>query len=107
VEQHILSIASQGREAAAAKAPPGVDVAAIGRVVANAFTAGFHSGLWISGILLLVGSPVAFLTIRHEAHHVTHEERTGADLDAAREAGPAARETGPAADLSLAAPRDE
>lgn len=84
VVQHILAIASQGREAAAAQAPAGVDMAAVGRVVADSFTAGFHTGLWISGIMLLAGAPLAFLTIRHEAHHVTHDD----DVRGAEATGP-------------------
>lgn len=107
VVQHLLTIASQGREAAAAQALPGVDLAVIGRVVANAFTAGFHSGLWISGVMLLVGSPVAFLTIRHEAHHVTHEERTEPGEEAAAGARLSGREATPAVNLSAAAPLEE
>jgi EmrB/QacA subfamily drug resistance transporter len=107
VVEHVLGIASQGREAAAVQASHGVDPTAIGPVVANAFTAGFHSGLWISGIMLLVGSPVAFLTIRHEAHHVTHEERTALGKDAAGGARLTGREAPAAANLTAATRLDE
>jgi EmrB/QacA subfamily drug resistance transporter len=111
--RHVLAIASQGREAAAAQAPPGVDLPAMGRLVADAFTAGFHSGLWISGLLLLVGSPVAFLTIRHEAHHVTHEparaegEALAGARSGAAEARPTAAEARPTAAVSTAAPLED
>ncbi len=105
--ERVMAIAAQGREAAAAQASHGVDLAAIGRLVADAFTAGFHSGLWISGIMLLLGSPVAFLTIRHEAHHVTDERRVAPGADAAGEARAAGAEAPAAPNLSTAAPVEE
>jgi EmrB/QacA subfamily drug resistance transporter len=79
VSSAIMTMAREGRGATPAKMPPGIDAAAIGHTVGNAFAAGFTSGLhlalWVSGIMLLVGAPIALMTIRGTApHHVAARE---------------------------------
>ena len=57
-----------------------------------AFTSGIHVALWVSGIMLLVGAPIAFLTVRYTApHHVEARQRDAAEA----EAGAAAALAGP------------
>ena len=78
----------EGRDLASGKLPPGVDGAALQHVVKSAaaagFTSGMHAALWVSGIMLLAGAPIALVTIRGTApHHV-------AARDAARDAARAA-----------------
>ena len=67
VQQRILTIAAQGRQAMPKHVPAGIDVAAIGRAIGESFTSGLHVGLWVSGLLLLGGVPIALLTIRGTA----------------------------------------
>ena len=44
---------------------------AVARAIGTSFSSGIHVALWVSGIMLLVGSPIAFVTIRGTApHHV-------------------------------------
>ena len=77
VVQKIMAMAGQGRASASGQMPPGIDAAAIGHTVNVAFTAGIHLALWVSGIMLLVGAPVAFLTVRYTApHHVEARQRS-------------------------------
>jgi EmrB/QacA subfamily drug resistance transporter len=90
----IMTAVKEGRDLAPGKLPPGVDGAALGHVVKSAsaagFTSGMHIALWVSGIMLLVGAPIALATIRGTApHHVAARE-------AAAEKAPAgAREPDP------------
>jgi EmrB/QacA subfamily drug resistance transporter len=63
----VEAIAGQGGGAAAgasASAPPGIDVAAIKTAVGVSFTSAMHTALWISGILVLIGAPIALALIR-------------------------------------------
>jgi EmrB/QacA subfamily drug resistance transporter len=88
----ILAMAGQGRESASGQAIPGVDMAALGQTIAQSFTNGIHAAMWVSGILLLVGAPIAFLTVRYTApHHVEARMRAagagGEPADLAEEAG--------------------
>jgi EmrB/QacA subfamily drug resistance transporter len=69
--QQILQMASQGRESAGGKAPS----PEILRIIGNSFTSGFHLGLWISGLLLLVGVPVAWFTIHDTSADAQHARR--------------------------------
>jgi len=67
----VMAAAADGRRVTPAKLPPGVDPAAIGRAIGLSFTSGLHVALWVSGIMLIVGAPLAFATIRKTApHHV-------------------------------------
>ena len=60
----IMSLASQGRQALTAKLPGGVDAAAVGRTIGQSFTSGVHLALWVSGLLLLAGVPIALFMVR-------------------------------------------
>jgi EmrB/QacA subfamily drug resistance transporter len=92
--QRILAVASQGREAAAGGVPQGVDAAAIFRAVAVSFTSGLHLALWVSGIMLLVGAPIAFATVRGTApHELRAASAAGAKVQG--EAGSPAPEAAP------------
>ena len=64
VQERVLAIASQGREAIPTHIPAGINVTAIARAVGQAFTSGFHFGLWICGSLLIACVPLALLMIR-------------------------------------------
>ena len=82
----ITAMAGQGRQSASSHAVPGVDMAALGRTISQSFTNGIHTALWVSGILLLIGAPIAFLTIRYTApHHVEERMRAAAGDDLAAE----------------------
>ena len=75
----IMTAVREGRDLAAGKLPAGVDGAALGHVVKSAsaagFTSGMHAALWVSGIMLLAGAPIALATIRGTApHHVAARE---------------------------------
>ncbi len=86
VTQKIVAMAGQGRESASGQKIPGVDAAALGHTINVAFTSGIHVALWASGILLLVGAPIAFLTVRYTApHHVEARQREAAALEVAVE----------------------
>jgi len=89
VTAKIIAMAGQGRESASGQTIPGVDAAALGHTITAAFTSGIHVALWVSGILLLVGAPIAFVTVRYTApHHVEARQRQAAgDMPAAEEAG--------------------
>jgi hypothetical protein len=66
-----MATAGQGRQVTPAKLPRGVDPAVVGHAIGMSFTSGVHVALWVSGIMLIVGSPIAFATIRKTApHHV-------------------------------------
>jgi EmrB/QacA subfamily drug resistance transporter len=76
----IMAVAGQGREAMSAGAIPGVDMAALGRAIGQSFTDGVHVAMWVSGIMLLCGAPVAYLTIRYAAPRRAAEQApTAAD----------------------------
>jgi hypothetical protein len=95
ISNAIMTMAKEGRGAAPARMPPGIDAAAIQHTVGSAFAAGFTSGLhlalWVSGIMLLVGAPIALATIRGTApHHVAAREAVARKADAAAAAGSAA-----------------
>ena len=64
----------RGRRAAGGggQLPQGVDAAAICRVVGMSFTSGLHLALWVSGIMLLVGAPIAFATVREHGASRVH-----------------------------------
>ena len=71
----IMAAVKEGRDLASGKLPPGVDGAALMHTVKSAsaagFTSGMHAALWVSGIMLIAGAPIALLTIRGTApHHV-------------------------------------
>ena len=71
VTRGVMAAAAQGRQVTPAKLPAGVDPAAIGRAIGLSFTSGLHVALWVSGIMLIVGAPIAAATIRKTApHHV-------------------------------------
>jgi EmrB/QacA subfamily drug resistance transporter len=79
ISAKIIAMAGQGREAASGQAIPGVDMAALGQTIAQSFTSGIHTAMWVSGILLLAGAPIAYLTIRYTApHHVEERMRAAA-----------------------------
>ena len=81
-------MAGQGREAASGHAIPGVDMAALGRVIGQSFTNGVHVAMWVSGILLLCGAPIAYLTVRYTApHHVDQRHAAAAEAEAREAAG--------------------
>jgi Major Facilitator Superfamily len=67
VTKAIMVIASQGRQAAPAKVPAGIDVTAIGHTIGVSFTSGIRLALWVSGLLLLAGAPAAWFMIRGSA----------------------------------------
>ena len=47
----------------------------MGNAFATGFTSGMHLALWVSGLMMLAGAPIAFLTIRRTApHHVAARE---------------------------------
>ncbi len=82
----IMTMAKEGRSAATGKLPPGLDAAAIQRTVGNAFAMGFTSGmhlaLWVSGLMMLAGAPIAFLTIRRTApRHVAAREAVAQQVE--------------------------
>jgi EmrB/QacA subfamily drug resistance transporter len=81
VAAKILAVAGQGREAATGQSIPGVDMAALGQAIGQSFTNGVHVALWVSGILLLCGAPIAYLTVRYTAPH--HIDRRHADAEEA------------------------
>jgi EmrB/QacA subfamily drug resistance transporter len=84
VAQKIMAMAGQGREAASGQKIPGVDSVALGHTINIAFTSGIHLALWVSGIMLLVGAPIAFLTVRYTApHHVEARQKKAAALETA------------------------
>jgi len=86
VARKIMVMAGQGRESASGQMPRGVDAAALGHTIKVAFTSGLHVALWVSGIMLLVGAPIAFLTVRYTApHHVEARQRKAASLETAVE----------------------
>jgi EmrB/QacA subfamily drug resistance transporter len=65
VLERVLAIAAQGRQAMPKHVPAGIDTAAISRAIGESFTSGLHVGLWVSGLLLLLGGvPIALFTIR-------------------------------------------
>jgi EmrB/QacA subfamily drug resistance transporter len=64
VQERVLAIAAQGRQAMPKHVPAGIDIVAIGRAIGQSFTSGLHAGLWVSGLLLLGGVPIALFTIR-------------------------------------------
>ena len=83
----IMALAGQGRSATSGQMPPGIDAAALGHTINVAFTSGIHLALWVSGIMLLVGAPISFLTVRYTApHHVEARQRKAAALALAEEA---------------------
>jgi EmrB/QacA subfamily drug resistance transporter len=84
--ERILAVASQGREAAAGSVPQGADAAAIYHVVGVSFTSGLHLALWISGILLLVGAPIAVATVRGTVPHEVPATSTAASATQEAEA---------------------
>jgi EmrB/QacA subfamily drug resistance transporter len=65
--ERILAGFSQGGQAPAGAAPRGVDMAAVHVAGNAAFTSGMHVALWVSGVLLLLGAPIALVTIRNTA----------------------------------------
>lgn len=69
VTAKLVALAGQGRETLSDRGIPGVDMAALGRAAGQSFTDGVHVALWISGVLLLIGVPIAYLTIRYTAPH--------------------------------------
>jgi Na+/H+-translocating membrane pyrophosphatase len=59
-------------------------MAALEHAVNVAFTSGIHVALWVSGLMLLAGAPIAFLTVRYTApHHVEAREREAAEAEEA------------------------
>ena len=65
--QKTVAAFSQGGGAATSAPgtlPGGVDVAALKPVIGQSFTSGVHVALWVSGIMLLVGAPIAWTLIR-------------------------------------------
>jgi hypothetical protein len=82
VAAKILTVAGQGREAATGQSIPGVDMAAVGRVIGQSFTNGVHTAMWISGILLLCGAPIAWLTVRYTAPHHVDQRHAAAAAEA-------------------------
>jgi EmrB/QacA subfamily drug resistance transporter len=64
VARTIMGVASQGRQAMTAKLPAGVDPVAVGRTIGLSFTSGVHLALWVSGLLLLAGVPIALFMVR-------------------------------------------
>jgi EmrB/QacA subfamily drug resistance transporter len=83
VAAKILAVAGQGREAATGQSIPGVDMAAVGRVIGQSFTNGVHTAMWISGILLLCAAPIAYLTVRYTApHHIDRRHADAAEAEA-------------------------
>ncbi len=62
-------------------------MAALGQTIGASFTSGLHVALWVSGIMLLVGAPIAFATIRYTApHHVEARARKAAEMEVAQAA---------------------
>jgi EmrB/QacA subfamily drug resistance transporter len=97
--------AKQGQESAPAKAPPGIDLTAVSNAVSNAFTQAFHTGLWVSGLLLLAGAPLAFAMIRMKSpHEASKKARAKAREAAAGEAEAAAVSPAAAASVEAAVP---
>jgi len=68
VARGILAMANQGQQSGG-KLPAGVDPRAIHHMIGSSFTSGLHVALWISGILLIVGAPIAYTTIRGLTPH--------------------------------------
>ncbi len=82
VTHAVMATAGQGRQVTPAKLPAGVDPAVIGRAIGMSFTSGIHVALWVSGIMLIVGSPIAFATIRKTApHHVRAAVRRAEEIE--------------------------
>jgi EmrB/QacA subfamily drug resistance transporter len=80
----VEAIAGQGGGAAAgASAPPGIDVTAIKTVVGVSFTSAIHTALWICGILVLTGAPIALVMIRRPSGPVTAPSEEAAAAEAA------------------------
>ncbi len=104
----IMTMAKEGRSAAPGKLPPGLDAAAIQRTVGNAFATGFTSGmhlaLWVSGLMMLAGAPIAFLTIRRTAPHHVAARDVARQVEAAEAVAADARAAveGAASDASAA-----
>ncbi len=88
VAAKILAVAGQGREAVSNRSIPGVDMAALGQAIGQSFTNGVHVAMWVSGILLLCGAPIAYLTVRYTApHHVDRRHAAAAEAEAREAAG--------------------
>jgi hypothetical protein len=87
VAAKILAVAGQGREAATGQSIPGVDMAALGQAIGQSFTNGLHTAMWISGILLLCGAPIAYLTVRYTAPHHVDKRHAAAEAEALEAAG--------------------
>ena len=55
----------------------------MGNAFATGFTSGMHLALWVSGLMMLAGAPIAFLTIRRTApHHVAAREVVARQVEA-------------------------
>jgi EmrB/QacA subfamily drug resistance transporter len=81
-QRAIMTMAGQGREAASGRPISGVDMAALERTINQAFTSGLHVALWVSGVMLLLGAPIAYLTVRYTApHHVEERQRQAAEAE--------------------------
>ena len=85
VVDQVATIAQQGRESAAIPSIPGIDVAAIQTAVAESFTSGLHTALWVAGTIVLAGAVLSAVMIRGtspEAQRARHAgSQTGADAD--------------------------
>ncbi len=102
------AVAGAGADDAAAAAA-GIDVAAIKDMVVTSFTSATHLAMWISGILLLAGAPLALVMIRRPrepATQLTDEAQAAGAAGTARRAtaGTAAAARAPAGAAAAAAP---
>jgi DHA2 family methylenomycin A resistance protein-like MFS transporter len=65
ITEKIVTVAQNGQGAAGTFPPtPGVDTSAIRAAIGDSFTTGLHRGLWICGIVVLLGAVLSAVTIR-------------------------------------------
>jgi len=92
VTEKIVAIAQQGQGTAGAfPSTPGVDASAIRAAISDSFTTGLHRGLWVCGIVVLVGAMFSAVMFRGTSPKAQLARRTAARTAAARNA-PAALE---------------
>ncbi len=78
VTAKVVVMANQGQHAPAGAMPPAVD-----RAINYSFTSGLHIALWVSGLLIIAGAPLALAAIRGTApvHVDARHERMAAELE--------------------------
>jgi MFS family permease len=84
VVDKVAEIAQQGGEPPTIPSAPGIDLGGIKTAVAESFTSGLHTALWVAGAIVLVGAVLSAVMIRG----------TAPDAQRARQAGGSDKEQG-------------